>query len=421
MQTQKRKLVGILFFFLSVFPCSYIYSNQNENKEDLLDDIDKELAEAEQRSKEQGQQTSSMPRLVPVRQRTGFIVDRSSIPDIFVAADIVHEQDITGVVRETKNNLDVREIEFGFSGFIDWFAHGNALFALHRDDHGSEMGKYIFDIHELFFDFYNLPWNLRARLGKMFLDAGRLNTIHRHDWFFTNAPLIHKRVMNDTFVGEGAADTGLEVAYLMPWPFFQELKVGVFRGRTFGHGHTDGIEKPAPLWLGRLKQFFPLSTYWGTEFGFTYLRYQPTADARDVDHTGGMDITFRWVKSRFYRFIFTTELWYKEMIKAPNTLGVAIPSDSMYGFYSFFDFIFMQNYSVGYRFDYYIDKLRALDLEREYYAHTAWFTWRPSEFSYYRINTERKTYLGYEGVWGSNYLLYLQADYILGFHMPHRY
>ena len=35
---------------------------------------------------------------------------------------------------------------------------------------------------------------------------------------------------------------GAELSLLMPWSFYQELKVGVFRGRTFGHAHGDGIE-----------------------------------------------------------------------------------------------------------------------------------------------------------------------------------
>lgn len=399
-----KKIIFYLVFLFALF-------GQEE-----LEEIEKELKEAEKRSEEERVPVNPTARLVPVRQRTGFIIDRSSIPEIFVATDLVYEQDVFSKRRETKNNIDVREVEFGFSGYIDWFAHGSALFALHRDDHQDLQGRYIFDIHELIFDFYNLPANFRMRAGKMFLDAGRLNTIHRHDWFFTNAPLIHKVVMNDLFVGEGAADTGLEVAYLMPWSFFQELKVGVFRGRIFGHGHTDGIEKPAPLWLGRLKQFFPIVGNLGTEFGFTFLRYHPTQEAGDIDYTYGADITFRWFQSRIYRFIFTTEFWYKEFIRQSLQ-----PKDSVWGIYSFFDFIFMQNYSIGYRFDIYEDRYAIFGKSRNYLANTFWFTWRPSEFAYYRINVEQKNYSGYDGLNGINYLLYVQGTYILGFHMPHRY
>ncbi|MCS6984096.1 MAG: hypothetical protein NZM25_03070 [Leptospiraceae bacterium] len=398
----------------------FLFSSASLIAQTELDEIEKELREAEKRGEEQKSAMGSTPRLVPVRQRTGFIVDRASIPDIFTVADIVHEQDAYGIRRETKNNIDVREVEFGFSGFVDWLAHGNALFALHRDDHQDLQGRYIFDIHELFLDFYNLPYNLRARVGKMFLDAGRLNSIHRHDWFFTNAPLIHKAVMNDLFVGEGAADTGIEIAYLMPWDFFQELKIGIFRGRIFGHGHTDGIEKAAPLWLGRLKQFFPLVGNLGTEFGFTYLRYQPTISPHDVDYTYGSDITFRWFHSRIYRFIFTTEFWYKELYRAPTPI-MAGYRDSLWGFYTFFDFIFMQNYGVGYRFDYYEDYYQVYAQRRHYLGNTFWFTYRPSEFAYYRLTLEARHYHGYDGIYGINYLVFLQGTYILGFHLPHRY
>lgn len=422
-----------LFIFLSinifsVEDISETQINESESEEEieielnedekLLNEIDNILKKSTDKKKEESGINSmqSKNRLIPLSRRSGFIIDRSSIPETFVAVDIVGERDIgKGASRETTNNIDVREIEFGFSGFIDWFASTNVLFALHRDNHGARKGEYIFDIHEAFFELYALPWNLRARIGKMFFDAGRLNGIHRHDWFFTNAPVVHKEIFNDTFVGEGAADTGVELSYLMPWDFFQELKVGVFRGRTFGHGHGDGTEKPAPLYLARLKQFLPIIGNWGTEFGFTYFRYQTTKNIKDVDQTFGSDITVRWYLSRFYMFIFSSEIWYK------NKETENAPTNSQMGFYSFFNFTFFQNYSIGYRFDWFRDKLRTLKLTRNYNGHSLWFIWRPSEFSSYRINYELKNYFEYKNLNGYNQAVYVQAVFMLGFHPPHKY
>ena len=115
----------------------------------------------------------------------------------------MHSQDVSGQVRETNNNFEVREIEFGFSGYVDHLASATILFAVHRDTHTADhMGEYYMDIHEAFVDLYALPYNFNLRMGKMFIDAGRLNTIHRHDWYFTDAPQVHKQIMNDVLSGK---------------------------------------------------------------------------------------------------------------------------------------------------------------------------------------------------------------------------
>ncbi|MCB1147997.1 MAG: hypothetical protein KDK38_14450 [Leptospiraceae bacterium] len=429
------KLVKPIILFLVLIFASTVFSQESENtteneeaeieitdqnEESIESEVEKLIADSEAKAEKSNgtddpNSASRNSRLVPLSRRTGFMIDRSSVPDTFVALDLVAENDLSSTQRETSNSIDVREIEFGFSGYIDWFASANVLFALHRENHGANAGEYIFDIHEAFIELYALPSNFRARIGRMFFDAGRLNGVHRHDWHFTNAPVIHKEVFNDTFVGEGAADTGIELSYLMPWDFFQELKVGVFRGRVFGHSHGDGSEKPAPLWTSRLKQFIPITGNWGTEFGFTYMRYHPTTNAQDIDQIFGSDFTVRWFASRIYMFTWSSEFWYKY-----QQINNAEPTIKQ-GFYSYVDFLFMQNYSVGYRFDYYSDELRALKLNRSYIGQSFWFTWRPSEFSYYRVNYEIKDYNQYENIMGTNHVIYVQGVFMLGVHPPHRY
>lgn len=342
------------------------------------------------------------------------IADKANTPEIFAALDLVHSQDISGPVRETNNNFDVREIEFGFSGYVDHFASATILFALHRESHGEDIGEMLFDIHEAFVDLYALPFNLNLRMGKMFIDAGRLNTIHRHDWYFTNAPQVHKQIMNDIYVGEGASDMGAELSLLMPWSFYQELKVGVFRGRTFGHSHGDGFEKPAPMYTARLKQFAPLFGSWGTEFGFSYLRYQNDTVADNIDQTAGFDILFRNISTKL-SVTWASEFWYKIQER------VGLLTDSRYGFFSYIDFKFFKKYHVGYRYDWYTGDFKNLNLTQGYSGNTVWLAYKPSEFSTFRINAEQKNYDQLSSRTDSAYVLYVQGIFLLGYHKPHRY
>ena len=343
------------------------------------------------------------------------IADKANTPEIFAAVDLVHSQDVSGQVRETNNNFEVREIEFGFSGYVDHLASATILFAVHRDTHTADhMGEYYMDIHEAFVDLYALPYNFNLRMGKMFIDAGRLNTIHRHDWYFTDAPQVHKQIMNDVYIGEGASDMGAELSLLMPWSFYQELKVGVFRGRTFGHAHGDGIEKPAPLYTARLKQFAPLFLNWGTEFGFSYLRYQPTQQLKDVDQTVGFDILFRNLSTKF-ALTFSSEFWYKIEERVGSL------TSKKYGFFSFVDLKFYKRYSVGYRYDWYTGDLRSLALKQGYSGNSVWFSYKPSEFSTFRLNLEQKNYDQLSNRTDTGYVAYVQGIFLLGYHKPHRY
>lgn len=341
------------------------------------------------------------------------LIDRTSIPDILVAADFLFEKDLHGE-RETENNFDLRELEFGFSGNVDQNIEAMVLFAMHRVTHGNDEGEQRIFLHEAYMNFRNLPYNFSARVGQMFLDAGRLNTIHRHDWDFTNAPVVHMNMMNDTFQGEGAADTGAEISYLMPWNFYQELQVGVFRGRTFGHAHDDGHEKPAPLYTARLKNFIPFSARWGTQFGFTYLRYQPDGEADNVDHTGGFDLILKYENGQKSALIWGSEYWYRQKKR------VSLSQDQIdHGFYTYLQYSYFR-WDFGIRYDFYTSDPVTFDVQN-YAGQALWVTFRPSEFSYFRSTVERHDYDNYNSRDSANYTFWLQADFILGFHPAHEY
>ncbi len=242
---------------------------------------------------------------------------------------------------------------------------------------------------------------------------GRLNSIHQHDWNFTTTPLAHRILFDE----EGVFDQGAEISLLMPWPFYQELKAGFFNGRTWGHTHGDGPVKPGPLYTLRLKNFLPIYGELGTQFGFTYIRYMVDEDGREVDHTGGADLTFKWQRGRYRSFVFSTEYWYR-LESRPDSEQ----DNKKHGFYSYAQYQFHRYWIIGARLDYFAElgviAGSGRTLDRESCAQSAWITLRPSEFSYFRITWERRDLFGSES---DDHALYFQADFILGHHPAHRY
>ncbi|MCS6971383.1 MAG: hypothetical protein N2Z22_02695 [Turneriella sp.] len=369
---------------------------------DTLAEIDREIAESEATTAQQTQITQQALQIVTV--------DRSSMPNILAAVDMVLEKGLAGNY-PAFDGLLVRSTEFGFFGAIDWFANGMLLFAFHR-----EGNNYSFAVHEATFEFPSLPWNLWARIGRMFPDAGRLNTIHLHDRPFTSIPRVHGQLF-DTVIGEGFLDTGGELAWLTPLPFFSEIKLGIFNGRTFGHTHSDGFPKASPLFLLRQKNFFAFAQGFGLQVGWTYLRYTVSTDPGDVDQKWGADITLKYQRGRWESFELSGEFWYHR----ENRVAL-IPEDKA-GFYAYFQYQPLERWKFGYRRDFFVryNTVNPLTGRRGVgadHGDAFWLCYLTSEFFNFKINAERQRWFSEtRDIW----LIYAQAVYVLGFHPAHRF
>lgn len=339
--------------------------------------------------------------------------------DMMAAADFLGQWD-NDEPHTTNNRLDVREVELGFLGDIDQIADGTISAAAHFEN-----GEQVLELHEAYFHFPDIyvP-NMSARLGKMFFDVGRLNTIHRHDWLFSVAPKVHEELLDE----EGVADTGAELDWLIPWPwdrFVQNLTIGVYNGRTFGHSHNEGSSKNNPLYTAHLKQFVRITNEWGTQFGFSYLRYHPTTEANKIMHQSGLDWIVKWKRDDQMSFQFLTEVWYRET-REKNSRDYDEPVDPVetrVGAYSLFEFQFHKQWSIGYRYDIFTNPnyVNEQGIKHETNGHEGnmiQITWRPSEFSNFRASGQRSTILET----GKNtYQFYLQGTFILGKHPAHIY
>jgi len=519
------KSASILLFLLTL-PINFVNGQETDINKLFDQEIQKESKPSLTENKDFTGRTSQF-------QFQSF--NRNVYVDISAAVDIVGEWD-KNTPHNTRNETYIRMAEFGLFGAIDQLATGTIFFAAHNVD-----GELLTEIHEGYFLFpATLIPKTNIRLGLMFPDVGRLNGIHQHDWPFTTTPLVHNELLGE----EGLLDTGIEFRYLFPWTFWQELSIGIYNGKTFGHSHAHGghshgghshgghshgghsldnplsdldklieeviihenqpiqnislgsilhyleeiqrcnnifdlsqsqkidclvekyieeqemaIEeknakktKQNPLITAHLKHFFPLSDYWGTEFGFSYLRWHPEINPKKWNNQYGFDFYLKYKKGKLKSFIWQTEVWYRETKERPtNRLSYFFDENSNLkttleeynyqfdppkkievvetkaGYYSFLQYQISEQWFIGYRYDYFttptFKKINLFTLIPEYRKNgfvqdNVILTYKPSEFSYFRgqvsttmdLETNKRTWQ-----------YYIQAVFILGAHPAHKY
>ena len=411
------RLLPLFFFLLSVWP---LYS-QAEGPDEFDREIESFLEEESPKEKEREQEEEDRQEILRSSStRRGSqrgVVDWANFPRITVVVDMVGDWNV-GDKPEHKegqapqedagsDSANVREAGFGFETAIDHWAYGTVLFAARNEN-----GEYFVELHEASFEFNQLPYDLFLKLGNFYMDVGRLNNRHRHAWKFTKAPLVHEEFFDD----EGVADFGGELSFLMPWPFYQELSFGMFNGRTFGHGHDDGVKKPKPLYTGRLKNFFLLGESLGTQLGLSYLRYSVDEDPGNYWVTRGLDLTFKWQRGALQSFEWSTEFWHRK-----ENFAISESTES-YGYYSFIEYQPWKMWSFGFRWDHFVrpqdfDARLGKEVDKQDYGQTFSLTHKPSEFSYFRFSLERQDFYAKQ----DDYVFMIQADFMLGYHKPHVY
>ena len=386
------------------------------------EELEKELKEQEKK-KQAFEDSRGFAAPIPI----GNQLNRSAqnlMMDVAVALDIVGTYD-RNKPRRQPNELDVRTAEFGFNGAVDQWIRGYFLGAAHGED-----GKYFFEVHEAWLQFPFLPLNTSLKAGMMFLDIGRLNRIHSHDRPFTEAPFVHRRFLD----WESIFDTGAELSILFPWSFLtQELVIGATNGKKWGHAHSAGVRKNNPLMYMHLKNFYYFGNNWGTQFGFTGIRYEPTQDKRNERYLYGFDAVLRWNRSNLRELMVMAEYWYNTET-FPETWDLNTgnyskpPRQIQHGFYFFINYKFHQLWSVGYRYDYYTDKTlkdkNGYNAQNLIQSNSIQLTLHTSEFAYVRTTFERQYTADFSNETSPTQVdqrFLVQGMIILGSHPPHVY
>ena len=317
-------------------------------------------------------------------------------PDISVAGDL--RAAVGGNEVSPVPALELHEVELGLQAIIDPYSRGDIFLAISKEG---------VEVEEGYLTFTSLPWGLRARVGKMRAEFGKVNTTHNHALPWIDRPLVSDNLVNGE---EGISDMGLSVSSILPAPgnFFMEATAQVFAGNSGALFQASRRKDVA--FVGHLRGYQDLTDDTNLEIGYSHARGHNELGSGYRTMLNGADLTLRWrplARSIYNSFLWRTEaVWsHRDQLDGPQR---------SFGLYSSLDFRLSQRWTVGARYDWSERAIDAHQLDRgASFLATYWF----SEFSHLRGQFRQARYDG--GREASE--LRLQLGFVFGAHGAHAF
>lgn len=309
-----------------------------------------------------------------------------------------------------ENGFNLRHVELGFSAAVDPYFRAWTIVAV--DEDGAELEEAVLQTT-------SLPYGLTLSGGKFKSGIGRMNRQHSHNWDFFDQPLVY-----ETLFGEhGLTETGAQLTWLAPTPFYLLFGAEVFNGdnaRSFAVGEDDALpQRDAPrLWTGFVKAGPNLGDQHALQFGLSAIagRHQTVhkADECADGQTAifGADFIYKYdaKRSRGHGdFILQGEYFYRDMDLDGKGAWAGDPwTAKQDGYYVQSLYGFLPRWRGGLRWDQLglaNDVHTPEDGSASYgssYRISAMLDWKFSEFSLLRAQTGRGSYLtddGRENAW----------------------
>ena len=321
-----------------------------------------------------------------------------------------------GTFAGRENRFFPREIELSFFGQIDPYARGEV-----RIEAAEEFEDGAREIHlglaEAHLTLLTLPFGTQAKLGFMRNRFGLLNQLHLHD-----GPQIDRPNVLTRFLGEeGLRESGAELTWVPPLPFYLETLVGVFNGdneEAFGRGSLK-----APLVTGRVRTFFELNDANAIQLGLS----GATGETEDKRRStlAGFDLKYKLTPEGWRRALLTIAgeaLYTDRRVEVFDDAGAGENrTRNRFGWYAYGEVQPWQRWLFGVRYD---STQFPVDPGREW-AVEPYLTFMPSEFLRFRLaykHTDRSHRLTGPDDRGSARIvdeILFQASFILGAHPAH--
>jgi hypothetical protein len=343
--------------------------------------------------------------------------------DIGVAGDFVGnitqrnvEQAQAGTFAGRENRFFPREIELALFGQIDPYARGEVRIEAAEEFEDGERDLHL-GLAEAHLTLLTLPFGTQAKLGFMRNRFGLLNQLHLHD-----GPQIDRPNVLTRFLGEeGLRESGAELTWVPPLPFYLEALVGVFNGDNedaFGRGSLK-----APLVTGRLRTFFEFLDTSAIQVGVSGASGE-TPDRRRST-LAGVDLKYKLVPEGWRHALLTVAgeaLYSNRRVEVFDDAGAGEDrTRKRFGWYTYAEVQPWRRWLGGVRYD---STQFPVDPGREW-AVEPYIAFLPSEFLRFRLaykHTDRSHRVTGPDDRGSARVfdeLLFQVTFILGAHPAH--
>lgn len=303
---------------------------------------------------------------------------------------------------ENLPSANLRESEVGLQAIVDPYA---------RADFFLSFGEHGVDVEEGYLTFTSLPLGLLAKVGRMRVQFGKVNTLHLHVLPWPDEPLP---IVNLLGGEEGWIGTGVSVARLVPMPadIFSEITAQVFRGDS---GELFVAKKRGDIaWNGHYRMFRDLTESTNLDLGFSYGEGTNGTSSGAKTRLEAIDATLRWkpLVTASYRSLTLRGELFRSRRDQPGGLQTAR------GWFVSGDYQLAKRWFAGVRYE---SSDHADDARLRDSGQAATLTFWPSEFSQLRGELRRRRYVGYPGVphhYTANELL-VQLQFSIGAHGAH--
>ena len=299
-------------------------------------------------------------------------------------------------------NANLRESELGLQAIVDPYL---------RADFFISFGEHGVDVEEGYATFTSLPAGLLARVGRMRVAFGKINTLHLHVLPWPDEPLP---VVNLLGGEEGWIGTGVSLSELVPLPadIFSEITGQVFRGDS--DGLFNAPKRSDVAWNGHYRLFRDLTESTNLDLGFSYGEGPNGTSADAKTRLENIDMTLRWkpLITGTYRSASLRGELFRSRREQPGGAQVAR------GWFVSGEYQLAKRWFVGARWEA-SDHADAANLRDTGEAVT--LTFWPSEFSQLRAELRQRRYEGYPGV-PAKYTakeLLVQLQFAIGAHGAH--
>jgi hypothetical protein len=290
----------------------------------------------------------------------------------------------------------LRESELGLQAIVDPYARADVFLSF---------GEEGVDVEEGYATFTSLPWGLLAKVGRMRVSSGKINSLHLHVLPWPDEPLPLVNLLGGE---EGWIGSGFSVAKLIPLPgdVFSEATLQIFDGNA---GELFQAPERGDLsYNGHYRIFSDLTEATNLDVGLSYGIGPNGLAASSKTRLEALDATFRWKPLRTASYRSLT--FRGELVRSRKDLGGTTATAD--GWFVSGDYQLAKRWFVGARYE---RSDRADDAMLHDSGEALTFTFWPSEFSQLRSELRRRTYA--EGETADEILLQLQ--FAIGAHGAH--
>lgn len=297
---------------------------------------------------------------------------------------------------ENLPSSSLRESEVSLQAIVDPYARADVFLSFPEEGVEVEEGNITFT---------SLPAGLLAKVGRMRVGFGKINTMHLHVLPWPDEPLP---VVNLLGGEEGWVGTGVSVARMFPLPgdTFSELTVQALGGDADGLFEAPSRNKLA--YNGHYRIFRDLSESTNLDFGLSYAQGPNGIGSSTDTRLEAVDATLRWkpLRTATYRSATFRSEWIRSR---RDDLVTTATAD---GWFLSGDYQLAKRWFLGARIE---SADHADDPMLTDEGAALLLTFWPSEFSQVRAELRRRNYFDTET---ANEIL-LQVQFAIGAHGAH--